>query len=214
MHPDPVPSKVGGVCTSPDLAPIPCAGSLELPLPSPQLKSQLPARAQRVGYYSLPCSLRAGDLPGSPLPAQLWPRHVPEAATLPWGPTSDLGRGGPARVAAVTRAPPSPRPGLARSGLAAPRQALRGMQLHRLPPPHLALLPVGVRLQPLQHRQALRQALGGREEDVVVEEGGQDGADQGSDPEDLGESERAAGGWPGTCSSPTSCWKGRLTWGR
>lgn len=81
-------------------------------------------------------------------------------------------------------------PGPGRSGLAAPRKALRRVQLHRLPPPHLALLPVGVRLQPLQHRQALRQALGGREQDVVVKEGPQDGADQGSDPEDL---QRAGG---------------------
>lgn len=70
------------------------------------------------------------------------------------------------------------------SGLAAAGQALRRVQLHRLAPPHLALLPVGVGLQPLEHRQALRQALGGREQHVVVEEGAQDGPHQGSDPED------------------------------
>lgn len=86
--------------------------------------------------------------------------------------------------------PRAVRAGPGRSGLAAPREALRRVQLHRLPPPHLALLPVGVGLQPLQHGQALRQALGGREQDVVVEEGAQDGSDQGSDPEDL----RGAGG--------------------
>lgn len=43
-------------------------------------------------------------------------------------------------------APPSLGPGPGRSSLAAPREALRRVQLHRLPPPHLALLPVRVRL--------------------------------------------------------------------
>lgn len=71
------------------------------------------------------------------------------------------------------------------------------MQLHRLPPPHLALLPVGVGLQPLEHGQALRQALGRREQDVVVEQGAQDGAHQGSDPEDLGRAERTVGAGDG-----------------
>lgn len=98
-----------------------------------------------------------------------------------------------------------------RLGLAAAREALRRVQLHRLPPPHLALLPVGVGLQPLQHGQALRQALGGREQDVVVEEGAQDGADQGSDPEDLRGERRALGAGAGArgagrgaCSSPAA----------
>lgn len=93
------------------------------------------------------------------------------------------GERGSGGVAGGRASSPSPS---RRSGLAAAREALRGVQLHRLPPPHFALLPVGVGLQPLQHRQALRQALGGREQHVVVEERGHDGAHQGSDPEDLG----------------------------
>lgn len=61
------------------------------------------------------------------------------------GARCDLGPQAPASSFPEPGAAPSG-PGHGRSGLAAPREALRRVQLHRLPPPHLALLPVGVRL--------------------------------------------------------------------
>lgn len=79
------------------------------------------------------------------------------AAIMHWEPTADQGEGGgepSARCAAV-------RCGALRgpSGLAAARQALRRVELHRLPPPHFSFLPVGVGFQALEHCQTLLQAL-------------------------------------------------------
>lgn len=129
------------------------------------------------------------------------------AAIMHWEPTAGQeGRGGEpsARCAAV-------RCGVlrGRSSLAATRQALRRVELHRLPPPHFAFLPVGVGFQALEHCQALLQALCRGEQQVVVEEGADDGAHQGSDPEDLNRREKAlAPAHPAGSTSRTRCCPG------
>lgn len=178
---------------SPAAHPVHCAGS---PEPSsavpPLLGAQVPSSLQGATGSTTRCPPPQGKgsatLTAIPALASARPGSSYSALGAGFAPGErDSGGGG-------GRSPELPRARPRRSGLAAPRQALRRVQLHRLPPPHLAFLPVSVGLQPLQHGQALRQALGGREQDVVVEEGGQDGADQGSDPEDLGASERAARG--------------------
>lgn len=125
-----------------------------------------------------------------------------------WEPTAGQGeRGGEpsARCAAV-------RCGVlrGRSGLAAARQALRRVELHRLPPPHFAFLPVGVGFQALENCQALLQALCRGEQQVVVEKGAYDGAHQGSDPEDLDRREKKAlaPAYPAGSTSWTCCCPG------
>ena len=189
---------------SPAAHPVHCAGS---PEPSsalpPQRGAQVPSSLQgatgsttRLVAAPQPQGKGSATLTAIPALASARPGSSYSALGAGFGP-GERGSGG-----AGGRSPELPRARPRRSGLAAPRQALRRVQLHRLPPPHLALLPVSVGLQPLQHGQALRQALGGREQDVVVEEGGQDGADQGSDPEDLGASERAARGSAPLRSAP------------
>lgn len=176
--------------------------SLLLPagLPSPGV--QLPARGRSVGLLLPACSLGPGVRQARRHPAAL-AAAPPRAAGADFGP--GLEEGGLGGRQAVPRSSPPPSPGpragrAARSGLAAPRRALRRVQLHRLPPPHLALLPVGVGLLPLEHGQALGQAFGRREQHVVVEQGAQDGAHQGSDPEDLGRAERPVGAGMGGAS--------------
>lgn len=157
------------------------------------LKSSVPCQGPEGHWHS-------GAQPPPPGRASIRLTAIPEApfllpAALPWEQSRawrDRDRVGLPCLAAPSRLRClRSRPRGSSSGLAAPRRALRRVQLHRLPPPHLALLPVDVRLQALQHRQALRQALGGGEQQVVVEERAQDGADQGPDPEDLGGAERA-----------------------
>lgn len=179
--------------------------SLPLPAGLPSPSAQLPARGRSVGLLLPACSLGPGIRQTRRHPA-VPAAAPPRVAGADFGP--GLEEGGLGGRQAVPRSSPPPSPGpragrAARSGLAAPRRALRRVQLHRLPPPHLALLPVGVGLLPLEHGQALGQALGRREQHVVVEQGAQDGAHQGSDPEDLGRAERPVGaGMRGRAPTP------------
>lgn len=77
---------------------------------SSALPPQLPARRRRV-HYLLPRSLRPGESARlTAVPGALAARRVLEAATVPWGPASSLGRGAPAGWRAGGRAPPA-RPG-------------------------------------------------------------------------------------------------------
>lgn len=71
-----------------------------------------------------------------------------------------------------------------------PGEALWGVQLHRLPPPDLALCPVLLGLEALEDGESLREGLGLRAQDVVVDDGGCGCPNQGAHPEDLGERER------------------------
>lgn len=167
------------------------AGSPELsvsPLPrSPSV--WFPARGELEGSWGQ--GFGAEVLPGSRARPFLRLTALAGAGAASYPALGTDGGPGRGRGRAVGRLRCTALPG--RSGLAAARQALRRVQLHRLPPPHFAFLPVSVRLQALEHRQALLQALGRGEQQVVVEEGTDDGAHQGSDPEDLGKGGEGTG---------------------
>lgn len=172
----------GSLCTSPQAPERALQSSPSLAglpsLPTPRSPSVwFPARGELEGSSRLPGGGTV-RLPGEPLL---------EAHCTRWSSYSALGTddgSGGRRGRAVGRLSCGALQGS--SGLAAARQALRRVELHRLPPPHFTFLPVGVGLQALEHCQALLQALCRGEQQVVVEEGADDGAHQGSDPEDLG----------------------------
>lgn len=100
-------------------APVPqctCAGSRRRLLAPPSHPSwaplsPTPCQAPQGPLLAAPRSLRPGESARlTAVPGALATRRVLEAATVPWGPDSSLGRGAPAGWRAGGRAPPA-RPG-------------------------------------------------------------------------------------------------------